>query len=146
MGTLPRLPDVDMLVSLHETVLERVGGASGIRSIDAIAGAWGRAATRLHYAPDTDIPVLAATLAVSIAKAHGFADGNKRTAYGAIAMTLAMNGYHLNAGPAETVEAIVAAAAGDGDPERLGAWLADHAAPDPVYRALFDYDLAGPSG
>jgi death-on-curing protein len=139
-----QLPSVEMIIDLHDRVVAQTGGAPGIRSIDAIAGAWGRTESRKFYEPDMTVPAAAATLSMSVAKAHGFADGNKRAAYGAMSMVLSMNGYALTADPAAAVEAIVGAAAGDGDTEKLQAWVTAHAAPDPIYQSLFDYDLSGP--
>jgi len=143
MSTI-QIPSVELIISLHDHVVEQTGGASGIRSLDAIAGAWGRTESRKFYEPDMTVPAVAATLGMSIAKAHGFADGNKRAAYGAMSMVLSMNGYVLSADPAAAVEAIVGAAAGDGDTEKLQEWVTAHATADPIYQSLFDYDLSGP--
>jgi death on curing protein len=144
MTSKVQIPSVEHIVEVHDRVLAMTGGASGVRSIDAIAGAWGRAEARRFYEPDMSATAAAATLAVSIAKAHGFVDGNKRAAYGALAMTLSLNGEKLHAGPDETVVMIIDAAAGDGSIDELAAWLDENAGPDPVYQKLFDYDLAGP--
>ena len=139
------IPSVELIVDLHDRIVDQTGGASGIRSLNAIAGAWGRTESRKFYEPDMTVPAVAATLGMSIAKAHGFADGNKRAAYGAMAMVLSMNGYALDASPEGAVEAIVGAAAGDGDTEKLQAWVTAHAAPDPIYQSLFEYDLNAPA-
>jgi death-on-curing protein len=135
-----QIPTIQQIVDLHDLIVAKVGGATGIRSIDAIAGAWGRAETRVHYG-NVDVPGIAATIAVSIAKAHGFADGNKRAAYGAMTQTLALNGFALQAPAADAVTQIISAASGSGAPEDLADWLRDNAALDPVYAGLFTYDL-----
>jgi len=143
-GSRILIPSVDQIVALHDQVVARTGGASGIRSIEAIAGAWGRAETRRHYQDDVVAIELASTLGVSIAKAHGFVDGNKRAAYGALNLTLQMNGLKIGAEASATVWAMVEAAKGDGGTEDLEQWLSWVCRADPVYQALFDYDAAGP--
>ena len=139
-----QIPSVELIIDLHDRIIEQTGGASGIRSIDAIAGAWGRTESRMHYEPDMTVPAVAATFCMSIAKAHGFADGNKRAAYGAMSMVLSMNGFKLEAAPQAAVDAIVGAAAGDGNTEMLEEWVTAHATHDPIYQSHFDYDLSGP--
>lgn len=115
MKTLdPIIPSVEQIISLHDHVVQATGGAKGIRSLDAIAGAWGRADTRRHYQGKVVAIELGATLAVSLAKAHGFVDGNKRAAYGALNLTLQMNGLQIAAETGVVVDMIVEAAQGDG--------------------------------
>lgn len=135
-----QIPSVQQIVDLHDRIVSEVGGARGIRSTDAIAGAWGRAEARIFYG-EVDVWGAAATLAVSVAKAHGFADGNKRAAYGAMALTLALNGRSFELTPVAAVDLIVAAATGDGAPEALADALRAAGTVDPVYPALFRFDL-----
>ncbi|MCE6958048.1 type II toxin-antitoxin system death-on-curing family toxin [Cereibacter sphaeroides] len=133
-------PDPLSIQRLHDRIIERVGGASGLRDLNLLLGAWARVETSLFYDRDLDTIDVAARLAVSIVKAHAFVDGNKRAAHGALAMTFAMNGFHLSAAPEDTCRAIVAAAAAPDGVADFTAWLRGHARPDPVYQALFDHD------
>jgi death-on-curing protein len=138
------LPTIDQVIALHDRTIAENGGGAGIRSRDVLESAWGTAESFGHYMGDVDAFQVAALLAVRITKGHGFVDGNKRAAYGALSLTLQLNGYVLGASTSETVEAIVKAASGDGGSGDFDEWLCEHCTKDPTYQALFDYDAAGP--
>lgn len=137
-----RLPSIAQILALHDDMITRCGGSSGLRSLDALAGAWGRAESHGHYVPEADLAERAAVLTVSIAKAHAFSDGNKRAAYGALCMTLSLNGFTLGSAVAETRDRIIGAASERDAHEALAAWLRENISPDPVYQALFNYDAS----
>lgn len=63
--------------------------------IDKLEGALGRVANHHHYELCDDIFELAAVYLISIAKAHAFADANKRTAFITCASFLQANGQML---------------------------------------------------
>lgn len=145
-GQPVNIPDTNDVTFLHDTIVHQVGGAEGLRSRDALSSALGRIELRMQYDVEASVFDIAALTAVSVAKSHAFMDGNKRAAYGAMQMVLAMNGYIIQVDPAETMKMIVAAAT-DGDDVSLSIWLARCAVQDPVYQALFDYDKGfGPDG
>jgi death-on-curing protein len=144
MGNRIQLPDINQISALHDRVMISTGGPLGVRSFDALAGAWARAQGREHFEEGVSPTQLAATLSVSIAKAHGFVDGNKRAAYGALSMSLSLNGIGIDAPTDEIVGKIVEAAAGDGSTGDLEDWLLTVTYQDPVYQALFDFDMSGP--
>lgn len=72
------------------------GGSEGIRDIGLVEGALDRPRHLLHYKNVQDPLVLGVRLGISLAKAHGFIDGNKRTGAFAMIEFLAMNGYNLD--------------------------------------------------
>lgn len=76
-----------------------------------------------HHEGETDLCVLAATYAVSIASNHPFVDGNKRTAYHAMILFLALNGKPWSADKVEAIRIMLAVAAGEIGIEELAAWL-----------------------
>ena len=82
-----------------------------------------RAANRFHYEGVTDVCELAATYLVALASNHPFVDGNKRTAFLAAGLFLALNGRRLVADQAEAALTVLAVAAGQRDVGQLAEWL-----------------------
>ncbi len=73
-----------------------------------------------------DIVELAALYALAIARNHPFIDGNKRTAYLALEVFLALNGSRLTATDAEAVVGILAMASGDLTEDEFILWVREH--------------------
>jgi death-on-curing protein len=65
----------------------------------------------------------AAALAFSLVMNHPFADGNKRTGYGAMMRFLSRNGYIIGGPLAEHEKIFVRLAAGELSREELLAWI-----------------------
>ena len=86
------LTSVDVL-ALHHALIERYGGAKGIRDMGAVEAAVFRPQCG-YYA---DIAEEAAALLESLLINHPFVDGNKRAAFAACDVFLRINGYSLNA-------------------------------------------------
>jgi death-on-curing protein len=87
---------VEDVLAIHA---EAVGGveteADGrLRSRPSLEGALARPMWHAHYV-DPDLAHLAAVLAHGIAEGRHFVDGNKRTAFLAMAVFLDRNGYEL---------------------------------------------------
>ena len=80
----------DILV-LHEKLLARFGGSSGIRDRNLLDSAIHRPMQMEIYG-EKDIFSMASALATGIIKNHPFLDGNKRTALGACLVFLRLNG------------------------------------------------------
>lgn len=138
------VPTVGQLVDLHDRTLSVTGGAAGLRSREGLEAGFARVEMKQQYFPDSDVCSVAALLCASLIKAHCFTDGNKRAAYGAMRMTLTMNGMDLFVPVDEAVSIIVDVASGALTEEDLTHWLHEHAVTDPVYGGLFEYDLLGP--
>ncbi|ETX13545.1 hypothetical protein OCH239_09710 [Roseivivax halodurans JCM 10272] len=132
-------PTPDVIVALHDRTVEREGGATGLRDVDGLAGAWGRAETARFYGDLDDIAQIC-LLAHSLIRAHVFVDGNKRAAYAVLSTGLAHRGLALELGADEVRDLIVAAAGGDLDEEDFTARLRAGIRPDPVFEKLFEYD------
>ena len=112
----------DVLLPVHEEQLAEHGGASGIRDQGLFESALARPANMAAY--DTpDACALAASYAVGLAKNHPFVDGNKRTAYVAMELFLALNGLTLTADDASCVITMLAVAASEMSEQELAAWL-----------------------
>ncbi|MFI5103437.1 MAG: type II toxin-antitoxin system death-on-curing family toxin [Terriglobales bacterium] len=88
---------IEEVVEINLDAVRKFGGVHGIRDHAALEGAIGR--PRSGYYKDTIEE--AAALFESLAQNHPFIDGNKRTAFTASAIFLAINGYVLTFNDAE---------------------------------------------
>jgi death-on-curing protein len=89
---------VDDLLAIHAaaTGCSEEAAEGRLRSIARLEGALARPMWHAEYV-DPDIAQLAAVLAHGIAEGQHFLDGNKRTAFLAMAVFLERNGYPLTA-------------------------------------------------
>lgn len=83
------------ILALHQALLERYGGAPGIRDMGAVEAAVFRPQCGYYG----DIVEEAAALLESLLINHPFVDGNKRTAFAACDVFLRINGRGLQADP-----------------------------------------------
>lgn len=111
------------LVALHDFVLERTGGATGVRDLGLLESALARPANRFFYEGVDDIAALAATYGVAVAKNHPFVDGNKRAAFLALGLFLELNGRWLTASDNDATATIMAVASSEMDEDALTAWI-----------------------
>ena len=108
---------------LHGETLAEFGGLSGIRDENLLLSALARPQNLFAYEKVTSIPRLAGAYAYGIARNHPFNDGNKRAAFLAIGMFLAINGYRLKVEPTNAVNTMLALAAGDLSELELASWI-----------------------
>jgi death-on-curing protein len=113
----------DTILAIHEEQLAEHGGLGGIRDIGMLDSALARAEQLFAYGDSPDIAALAAAYGFGIARNHPFADGNKRTAFVAIELFLALNDYGLRATDDNCILTILALAAGELTEEELAAWI-----------------------
>lgn len=116
---MPRL----VVEAAHLDQLREHGGLPGVRDENGLEAALARAKQKWHHDPDADLATLAAAYAFGLAKAHGFNDGNKRTAFLTAMIFLGLNGKDLDATEAEVVQAMVALAAGSLSEPQLATWV-----------------------
>jgi death on curing protein len=83
--------DVEIVLTLHQDVIEAFGGRLGLLNLDALEAAVGR----LYTTYDTTLQAVAAGLMESLCNNHAFVDGNKRVAYFGTLLFLNYNGYTL---------------------------------------------------
>tara|TARA_R110000751_G_scaffold4718_7_gene22788 strand:+ start:306 stop:656 length:351 start_codon:yes stop_codon:yes gene_type:complete len=106
----------------HEQSLEGFGGLAGISNIDALQGALGRPYHGYHRT----IYAKGAALLHGIAAAHGFNDGNKRTAWLLTEYLYLKSGYFLDIDDDEPIDdLVVAVVVGDMTQVQLQVWLKD---------------------
>jgi death-on-curing protein len=122
----PRWLDQQALLLLHEEILATFGGAAGLRDEGLLDSALHRPRNLHELGGVSDLSALAAAYAHGLSRNHPFVDGNKRAAFLAIGVFLAINGRRLTASPVEAVVAMTALAAGELDEPTLAAWIRRH--------------------
>lgn len=120
----PTWLDKRAVLLLHEESLATFGGARGLRDEGLLDSALARPINKFHYDRVDDLAELAAAYGFGIAKNHAFVDGNKRAAFLAIGLFLAINGARLRADQLDAIATILALAAGELDEARLAKWIA----------------------
>jgi len=115
----------EVLVAVHEEQLFEHGGLAGLRDANALESAIARPEQLAHYG-EPDIADLAAAYGYGIARNPPFSDGNKRTAFVAVELFLALNGHELGASDGDCVLTMLAVAAGDMDEARFAEWIRGH--------------------
>jgi death-on-curing protein len=116
------------LLLLHDESIAEHGGAAGIRDEGLLDSALARPLNLMAYG-DPDWAELAASYGVGLAKNHPFVDGNKRAAFLAVGLFLALNGHRLVATQADATLTMLAVAAGSLDEPGFAAWLRTHSRP-----------------
>jgi death-on-curing protein len=117
-----------VLILLHDESLAEHGGASGVRDEGLLDSALARPENLSLY-EQPDLADLAASYGVGLAKNHAFVDGNKRAAFLAVGMFLAVNGYRLRATQADATLTVIDVAAGVMDEAAFAQWIRDHIEP-----------------
>lgn len=121
--TPPEWLEVEVVLAVHDETLAIDGGASGLREAGLLESALERPKNRYFYDGVDDICALAASYGVGMAKNHPFADGNKRTAFIAMATFLVINGRALTASQEDATVTMLSVAAGDIDTDMLADWI-----------------------
>ena len=125
MKSVPRWVDKQALLLLHGESLAIHGGLSGLRDEGLLDSALARPLNLLAYG-SPNLFDLAAAYGVGLAQNHPFNDGNKRAAFLALGLFLALNGLRLTASQVDATRTMLAVAAGDQDEAALSAWLQAH--------------------
>ena len=112
------------LMLLQAESLAEHGGLEGIRDEGLLESALARPININLSDGETDIPRLAAAYAAGVIRNHPFADGNKRAAFLAMGLFLALNGWRLTAGKADAPRTFWALAADEMPEAELANWIA----------------------
>ncbi len=118
----------DLVLAIHAEQLARHGGAAGLRDTGLLESALARPFNLAAY-NEPDIAELGATYAIAIARNHPFIDGNKRAAFMALVLFLALNGTAFDPPEVEATITMLSMAAGDVDDPTFIAWVRRHAQP-----------------
>ena len=120
-----RFIDRRALLLLHDESLAEHGGAPGLRDEGLLDSALARPLNLVAYG-EPDLAALAASYGVGSAKNHAFVDGNKRAAFLAVGLFLALNGQRLAATQADATLTMLAAASGALGEDECAAWIRAH--------------------
>jgi death on curing protein len=112
----------EVVLAMHEELLARYGGLSGVRDEGLLDSALCRPEHLFAYGTP-DLYELAASYAVGIVKNHPFLDGNKRSGFMTAYTFLGVNGEEVIAPEEEVVLQTLALAAGDIREKDYAAWL-----------------------
>jgi len=112
----------EVVLALHDVLLAKFGGPSGIRDETLLDSALARPPQMFHY-EDPDLFTLATAYIYGILKNHPFVDGNKRIAFMTGFVFLARNGKQLTAPEAETTQAILELTTGTMTETEFTHWL-----------------------
>ena len=123
MKAAPVWIDARAILFLHDESLAMFGGARGLRDAGLLESALARPVNQHLYSPDSDIAELAAAYAFGLAKNHPFVDGNKRTAFLALGLFLAVNGWRLETTQIDAIETMFSLAQGTLSQSELANWI-----------------------
>lgn len=110
------------VIGIHAQVIDsnELQGQARDKSVEAIVA---RIDNRITYGMISDSFELAACYACYIAVGHAFHDANKRTAFAAMDICLALNGIELSYESEEVGQLIIKSARGVIDEKQLANWL-----------------------
>ncbi len=113
----------EVVLAIHDEQLATHGGLSGVRDRGLVDSALARPRNLAAYEACDDVARLAAAYAYGMARNHGFADGNKRTALVTADLFPMLNGYELSSSPIDNVMTILGVADGTLIEEELTVWI-----------------------
>jgi death-on-curing protein len=111
------------IIAIHEELVSRYGGASGLRSPGLLDSAIARPKHLAAYKNKVNVPQLAASYAWGLLRNHPFVDGNKRIALAAAIVFLDLNGWELVCSEAEETAMVLQAAAGEITEQAWSHWM-----------------------
>ncbi|MDQ3753577.1 MAG: type II toxin-antitoxin system death-on-curing family toxin [Acidobacteriota bacterium] len=112
------------VLELHRRIIERSGGAAGLRDAGMLESAL--AQPRMTFGGEDLYPGLieqAAALGFSLIKNHPFVDGNKRISHAAMEVFLMLNGCEINAPVDEQESIILRLSSGEMERDEFVNWL-----------------------
>jgi death-on-curing protein len=117
------------VAALHDRILQELGfPPAALRDVGRLESAVMRPRMAETY-EDADLVRQAALLAIGIAQAQAFMDGNKRTAYASLRVFLRINGVRYTGRPIELAEALITVAERQDSlnaaTDRFESWLRD---------------------
>ena len=115
---------VEEILELHRRVVERTGGATGVRDMGALESA--AAQPRASFGGELLYPTLveqAAALGHALIANHPFVDGNKRIGHAAMNVILVLGGLDIEGDVDEQERAILAVASSGWTRADLTEWL-----------------------
>lgn len=124
----PLWHDRAFALALHDLMLAKHGGASGVRDEGMLESALGKPLNHYQYGSPT-IEELAASYAAGVVRNHPFVDGNKRTGFMLAAVFLETNGRRFTASEELVVIMTRQLASDELDEAGYAQFLKKHSAP-----------------
>ncbi|MFZ4057066.1 MAG: type II toxin-antitoxin system death-on-curing family toxin [Ferruginibacter sp.] len=119
--------DISDVLSIHKILIEKFGGAEGVRDYSALSSAIQRPfQTFDNINVYTSIVEKASALIESILINHPFIDGNKRTGYVLLRRYLIQNNLDISATEQEKYEFVISIASGEYKFSEIVLWLSNH--------------------
>jgi death on curing protein len=122
--------NLEHVLAIHDELIDRFGGAKGVRDIPILESAIYRAFQTFDgielYPEAVD---KAAAIFESIITNHPFVDGNKRTAYVFMRLMLRENKSDINATEDDKYTFVISAASGESNYEEIRAWIKNKLVP-----------------
>lgn len=132
-----RYLSVEELLVIHQVVIDKIGGAQGIRERGLLESLALKPQTRFGgQALYPDIFLKAAVLYEASVNYHVFVDGNKRTGFAALARFLYVNGYVLSVSEREIVDYTLSVATSNLDLADIAIWVKKHSKQTMGYKTL----------
>ena len=127
-----RVISLQQLLDLQSETITRQGGLPGVRDLGLVESAL--AQPLMSFGGEEPYPTLEekiAALGYSLLKSHAFADGNKRIAFVAMAVSARLNGKSFQCDTDEAERMILDAAASVISREQFSVWVQAHLQPLP---------------
>ncbi len=118
---------VNEALAIHQVLIEKFGGAYGVRDIHALESALARPFQTFdsNFLYET-IEERAAALFQSLISNHPFIDGNKRISYVLMRLFLKMNQRDIHASEQEKYDFVIKVASGESNWEEILDWIRHH--------------------
>ena len=113
---------LNVVLAIHDRQITEHGGLGGVRDLGLVESALARPENLDSYG-NPDAADLAAAYLFGLANNHGFADGNKRTAWVVARLFLMDNGLRLSFDPHEAIATVENVASGKLDEAGSAGWL-----------------------
>jgi death-on-curing protein len=119
--------EISEVEKIHDILIERFGGAKGIRDRGILESAIGRPSQTFDGKDLYPDPVdKASAIFESIVSNHPFVDGNKRTAYVLMRLILKNHKLDINAAENEKYDFVIKAAKGELTFDKIKNWIEEH--------------------
>jgi death-on-curing protein len=119
---------IELVITIHELLIEKYGGTHGIRDIKALESAITRPFMTFDKENLYPTPILQATALIeSLISNHPFVDGNKRIGHVMMRLFLMQNKIDIKATQSEKYEFVMNIANGQLNFDQIKAWISDKA-------------------
>jgi death-on-curing protein len=117
---------IELVITIHELLIEKYGGIHGIRDIKSLESAIARPFMTFEKENLYPTPILQATALIeSLISNHPFLDGNKRIGYVMMRFFLMQNKIDLKATQSEKYDFVMKIASGQLNFDQIKAWISD---------------------